>query len=152
MFIHNKIITKIDSIHLNYFKNSYKYVKILNITVLLIFSACLFYKEGSEFMREVNKNFKRESIIRILLAIIGIVSFAFSSQFGWGFILGGIISKENINLKIKEGWFLLTFISVTMMVVLYFLLDPKAVLGYVLSTISYFFLRKVFNFYKNNDE
>lgn len=103
-------------------------------------------------MRQVNKNFRTESIIRIILAIIGILSFSFSSQFGWGFILGGIISKENINLKIKEGWLLLSFILVTMMIVLYFLLDVKAVLGYIVSTISYFFLRKVFNLYQNNDQ
>lgn len=100
-------------------------------------------------MRQVNKNFKNESIIRTILAIIGILSFAFSTQFGWGFIISGIVSKESIDLKTKEGLTLLFVTSGVMIFVLYYLLTLPAVLGYIASTISYFILRELFNRYKN---
>lgn len=96
-------------------------------------------------MRQINRNFKNESIIRLILAIIGILSFNFSMSFGWGFILGGVISKESIDLKTKEGLVLLSFIVGVMIVVLYFLLELPAIFGYVLSSISYFIIRKLFN-------
>lgn len=99
-------------------------------------------------MKQINKNFKNESIIRSILAIIGILSFSFSVSFGWGVILGGIISKESINLKTKEGITLLAIITGIMVLVIYFLLELPAVFGYILSTISYFILRKLFNYYQ----
>lgn len=100
-------------------------------------------------MKQVKSNFKKESIIRLILAITGILSFSFSISFGWGFILGGIISKESIDLRTKEGLSLLFFITGIMILVIYFLLELPAVFGYILSTISYFILRKLFNLYQN---
>ncbi len=99
-------------------------------------------------MKQINRNFKNESIIRMILAIIGILSFSFSTSFGWGFILGGIISKESIDLKTKEGLTLLAIITGIMILVIYFLLELPAVFGYILSTISYFVLRKLINSYQ----
>lgn len=105
--------------------------------------------ESSEFMQQITRKFKNESILRFILAIIGIISFNFSISFGWGFILGGIISKEHINLKTREGIFLLTLIVSVMIGVIYFLLSTPAVFGYLLSTIIYFILRSLLNFYQN---
>lgn len=99
-------------------------------------------------MRQINRNFKNESIIRFILAIIGILSFSFSVSFGWGFILGGVISKESINLKTKEGLILLALVTGIMSLVIFFLLELPAVFGYILSTISYFVLRKLLNDYQ----
>lgn len=99
-------------------------------------------------MKQVNRNFKNESIIRMILAIIGILSFSLSSNFGWGFIIGGVISKESIDLKTKEGLILLAIITSVMVAVIYFLLEFPAIYGYILSTISYFILRKLFNYYQ----
>ena len=100
-------------------------------------------------MRQIKQNFKRESFIRLILALIGILSFAFSFSFAWGFILAGIVSKENIHLKTKEGWTLLALTTGIMLVALYLLIDKIAVLSYLLSTIAYFLLRELFNHYQN---
>lgn len=99
-------------------------------------------------MRQINRNFKKETIIRSILAIIGIISFSFSISFGWGFILGGVISKENIQLNTKEGLLLLVFITGIMVLAIYLLLEPPAVLGYIISTVSYFILRELFSRYQ----
>lgn len=99
-------------------------------------------------MKQINKNFKNESFIRIILAVLGILSFGFSVSFGWGYILGGIISKESIDLKTKEGILLLTAITSIMVLVFYLLLDQQAVFGYLLSTVSYFILRKIITLYQ----
>lgn len=122
--------------------------------VMFVISLGLFFSistiiESSESVRQINRNFKNESIIRLILAVIGLLSFNFSIRFGWGFILGGAISKESINLKTKEGLILLTLIVGIMAVVLYFLLDISSVFGYILSTISYFILRAILNRYQN---
>jgi len=98
-------------------------------------------------VRQVNKIMKHESIIRSLLAIIGILCFSFSMSFGWGFILGGIVFKENINLRTKEGWGLLALTSGVMLLAIYLLLETPAIYGYILSTISYFLLREIFNYF-----
>lgn len=98
-------------------------------------------------MRQVNKMMKHESIIRSILAIIGILCFSFSMSFGWGFILGGIVFKENINLRTKEGWGLLALTSGVMLLAIYLLLETPAIYGYILSTISYFLLREIFNYF-----
>lgn len=90
---------------------------------------------------------KHESIVRIVLAIIGILSFNFSMSFGWGFILGGIVFKENINLRTKEGWGLLALTSGVMLLAIYFLLETPAIYGYILSTISYFLLHEILNYF-----
>ena len=90
---------------------------------------------------------KHESIIRSILAIIGILCFSFSMSFGWGFILGGIVFKENINLRTKEGWGLLALTSGVMLLAIYLLLETPAIYGYILSTISYFLLREIFNYF-----
>lgn len=100
-------------------------------------------------MRNLKKSLKKESIIRFILTIIGILSFSFSSQFAWGFIVGGIISKENIHLKTKEGWLILSLITGVMVIALYFLLSTTAVLGFLLSTISYFIFDILLNHYQN---
>lgn len=100
-------------------------------------------------MRQVKNSFKTESIIRLILALIGLLSFSLSSQFAWGFILGGIVSKEHINLRTKEGWFLLALIMSVMILVLFVLFESTAIIGYVSSTVSYFFLRLLFNNYQN---
>lgn len=100
-------------------------------------------------MRQVKNSFKMESVIRLILAMIGLLSFSLSPQFAWGFIVGGLISKENINLRTKEGWFLLTVITSMMILVLFILLESLAIVGYLSSTVSYFLLRIVFNNYQN---
>ncbi|MDN6195751.1 MAG: hypothetical protein L0I93_04605 [Atopostipes suicloacalis] len=100
-------------------------------------------------MRQVKQNFKMESFIRIILAIVGILTFIFSAPFAWGFILAGIISKENIHLETKEGWILLLLITGVMSLALYFLLDNIAILGFISSTISYFLIRKLLSYTKN---
>lgn len=87
-------------------------------------------------------------MIRVIIAIIGILTFSVSVDFGWGFILGGVISKEGINLKAKEGWGLLALITGIMLVAIYFLLDVPAVYGYIASTISYFILRDIITYYQ----
>lgn len=98
-------------------------------------------------MRHINKKAKHENIIRIILAIAGIVCFSFSTSFGWGVILGGIVSKENIRLRTKEGWGLLALISGVMLLAIYLLLEIPAIYGYIVSTISYFLLRELFNYF-----
>jgi len=98
-------------------------------------------------LRHINKKAKHENIIRIILAIVGILCFSFSTSFGWGFILGGIVSKENIQLRTKEGWVLLALISAVMLLAIYLLLETPAIYGYILSTISYFLFRELFNYF-----
>lgn len=100
-------------------------------------------------MKQINRSFKNESLIRMILAVVGILSFSFSMSFGWGFILGGIISKESIDLRTSEGLILLTIISIVMILAIYFLLELPAILGYILSTISYFILRKLLKAHQN---
>jgi len=100
-------------------------------------------------MKQFNKRFKNESIIRTLLAVIGILCFSFSTSFGWGFILGGIVLKENINLRTKEGWGLLALTSGVMLIAIYLLLEVPAVYGYIVSTLSYFSIREVINYFQN---
>lgn len=100
-------------------------------------------------MKEIKKRFKREAIIRFILVIIGILSFIFSSSFAWGFIVAAIISKENIDLKTRESWIILSLITGIMIFALYSLLNKTAVFAYIISTIIYFLLRKLlkqFNF------
>ncbi|HIZ71352.1 MAG TPA: hypothetical protein H9808_06265 [Candidatus Atopostipes pullistercoris] len=94
-------------------------------------------------MRQINTRMKHENIIRSILAIIGILCFSFSKDFGWGFILGGIVFKENIRLRTKEGWVLLILTSGVMLLAIYLLLETSAVYGYIISTISYFLLREI---------
>ncbi len=100
-------------------------------------------------MKQIRTRFKQESIIRAVLAVIGILTFSFSTSFGWGFIVGGIVLKENINLKTKEGWVMLAITSGVMLLAIYFLLETPAIIGYVVSTISYFILREVFIHFQN---
>lgn len=96
---------------------------------------------------KINNRFKTESIIRAIIAILGILCFTVSASFGWGFILGGLVSKENISLKSQEGWGLLVLIVVVMLVAIYFLLDTPAIYGYVASTVFYFILRDIINYF-----
>lgn len=96
-------------------------------------------------MRQINKKLKHEGIIRSILAIVGILSLSVSASFGWGFILGGIVFKENIDLRKKEGWLLLALTTGVMLVAIYLLLDVPSVYGYITSTVSYFILREIFN-------
>lgn len=101
-------------------------------------------------MQKLTQSFKTESVIRAIIAILGILTFNISTGFGWGFILGALISKENIDLKTKEGWGLLTLITGVMVLALYFLLDTQAIYGYIVSTISYLILRGIFYYFQNN--
>lgn len=100
-----------------------------------------------QLLKNTNNNFKLETIIRVIIAVIGILTFNISTDFGWGFILGGIISKEGIDLKIKEGWGLLALITGIMLIAIYFLLEVPAVYGYITSTIFYFILRDSFTYF-----
>lgn len=99
-------------------------------------------------MHKINEYFKTEGIIRAVIAILGILCFTFSSSFGWGFILGGLVSKENIQLKTKQGWGLLALIMAIMLIAIYFLLDTPAIYGYIASTVFYFILRDVLNYFR----
>ena len=99
-------------------------------------------------MEKLNSNFKTETLIRFIIAIIGILSLSVSVDFGWGFILGGVISKEGINLNNKKDWVLLALITGIMLIAIYFLLDVPAVYGYIISTIFYFVLRDIIAFYQ----
>lgn len=101
-------------------------------------------------LQRIGKNIKTESLIQAIVAIIGILCFTISSSFGWGFILGGVISKENISLKTKEGWGLLALIVAVMIVALYFLLEPPAIYGYIASTIFYFILRDLIHYFQSD--
>lgn len=103
-------------------------------------------------MRQVKRNFQTESIIRIILVLAGLISFALSSRFAWGFLLGGLISKENIDLKTKEGWFLLALLMGIIVLAFSILLDWMATIGYIVSTVSYFLLRMLINNYQNKIE
>lgn len=105
--------------------------------------------KGNENIRQAHKQSQQDSIIRMILAILGLLSFLFSKSFGWGFILGAIVLKEYINLKNKKGWLLLLITSVAMILVIYFILEPLAILGYIVATILYFFLREAFTYYQN---
>ena len=103
-------------------------------------------------MRRINKHFKIEGIIRAIIAILGILCFTFSTSFGWGFILGGIVSKENISLKTKEGWSLLAIIMTVMLLAIYFLLKTPAIYGYIASTVFYFILRDVLTYFSRRNK
>ena len=94
-------------------------------------------------MQKIDNAFKTESIIRSIIAIIGILTFTISADFGWGFVLGALISKDNINLKTKEGWALLILIVGVMLIAIYFLLSTEAILGYLASTVLYFVIRGI---------
>lgn len=85
--------------------------------------------------------------MRAIIAIIGIVTFSFSTSFGWGFILGAVISKDGISLNEKEGWGLLAVITGVMLVAIYFLLDTPAIYGYIASTVFYFVLKDILLFF-----
>lgn len=91
--------------------------------------------------------------MRAIIAVIGIITFSFSSSFGWGFILGAVISKDGIQLNEKQGWTMLAIISGIMLVAIYFLLDTPAIYGYIASTIFYFVLKDILMYFhqrKNN--
>ena len=92
-------------------------------------------------MRRINKRIQNENILRLIILILGAILLLFSIDFGWGFILGGIISKENINLNDKTSWQLLILITTVMSLVIYILLDISAIYGYLLSTFLYFIIR-----------
>lgn len=102
-------------------------------------------------MQKMTRNFKTESIIRTFIAIIGILTFNISPDFGWGFILGALISKDSINLKTKEGLGLLALILVVMIAAIYFLIGGEAVLGYIVSTIVYFILKFIIGFIQSKN-
>ena len=61
-------------------------------------------------MRQINTRIKHENIIRSILAIIGILCLVFQRTLA-GLYLGGIVFKENIRLRTKEGWVLLILTS-----------------------------------------
>lgn len=94
-------------------------------------------------MKKISNAFKMEGIIRSIIAIIGILTFTISADFGWGFVLGALISKDNIDLKTKEGWGLLTLIVGVMLIAIYFLLSIEAIYGYLASTVLYFLIRGI---------
>lgn len=100
-------------------------------------------------MNKINQTFKTESIIRAIIAVIGILTFNISTSFGWGFILGALISKEQIQLNSKEGLKVLALITGIMSVSLYFLIDLNAIYGYIASTIIYFIVRFILQKYIN---
>lgn len=103
-------------------------------------------------MEKINNRFKTESIIRAIIAIVGILCFTISTSFGWGFILGGIVSKESISLKTKEGWGLLALIVIVMLIAIYFLLDLPAIYGYIASTVFYFLLRDGIRYFQHKNK
>lgn len=94
-------------------------------------------------MQKINNAFKTESILRSIIAIIGILTFTISADFGWGFVLGALISKDSINLKTKEGWGLLALIVSVMLIAIYFLLSVEAIYGYLASTVLYFIIKEI---------
>lgn len=102
-------------------------------------------------MKQVNKKMKNEGIIKTILAVVGVLTFGISTDFAWGFIIGGIVTKENIDLKTKEGWGLLALVSGAIVLAIYILLELPAVFGFIVSTISYFILRAVFEHFENNN-
>lgn len=102
--------------------------------------------KGGFILKDITQRFKTESIIRAIIAIVGILCFAISTHFGWGFILGGLISKESISLRTKASWGLLALIVGVMLVAIYFLLETPAIYGYLASTIFYFILRDVIHY------
>ena len=102
-------------------------------------------------MQKRTRSFKTESIIRTIIAIIGILTFNFSADFGWGFILGALISKERIQLNTKEGLGLLALILVVMIAAIYFLIGKEAVFGYIVSTIVYYILKFIIRFIQNKN-
>lgn len=104
--------------------------------------------KGSERVRQVNQRFRNETIIRSLIAVIGVLCFNFSSSFGWGFILGGVISKEAIDLRTKQGWGLLALVVGAMLIVIYLMLETPAIYGYLASTVTYFIMRGLFNHFQ----
>ena len=106
-------------------------------------SSRYFYLERCSSMQKISNAFKTESIIRSIIAIVGILTFTISADFGWGFVLGALISKENINLKTKEGWGLLALIISVMLIAIYLLLNVEAIYGYLASTILYFIIRGI---------
>lgn len=99
-------------------------------------------------LERFSKSFKTEGMIRAIIAIVGILCFAISNSFGWGFILGGIVSKENISLKTKDGWTMLAIIVGIMLIAIYFLLDTPAIYGYIASTVFYFILRDLILYFQ----
>lgn len=94
-------------------------------------------------MHKVTNAFKTQSFIRSIIAIIGILAFTISSDYGLGFVLGALISKESIDLKTKEGWGLLTLIVSVMIITIYLLLSVDAIFGYLASTVLYFIVRAI---------
>ncbi len=100
-------------------------------------------------MQKISNAFKTESIIRAIIAIIGILTFTISADFGWGFVLGALISKDSINLKTKEGWGLLALIVSVMLIAIYLLLSVDAIYGYLASTVLYFIIRGLLNTLNN---
>ncbi len=100
-------------------------------------------------MKQFNNYFKIENTLRAILAVLGILTFTVSPDFAWGFILGGIISKRDMNLKTKEGWGLLALTSVVMLVAIYLLLETPALFGYIISTSLYFILRELIIYFIN---
>lgn len=100
-------------------------------------------------MQKISNAFKTESIIRAVIAIIGILTFTISADFGWGFVLGALISKDSINLKTKEGWGLLALIVSVMLIAIYLLLSVDAIYGYLASTVLYFIIRGLLNTLNN---
>lgn len=100
-------------------------------------------------MKQINNYFKIENTLRAILAVLGILTFTVSPDFAWGFILGGIISKRDMNLKTKEGWGLLALTSVVMLVAIYLLLETPALFGYIISTSLYFILRELIIYFIN---
>lgn len=90
---------------------------------------------------------KYEYALKVLFVFIGLLLFFQSSDLGWGFIIAGIVSKENIYWGMQEDGKELAWLGLALLIIpglaIYLLISPKATWGYILATVLYFALRYI---------
>lgn len=88
---------------------------------------------------------KYEYALKFLFVIVGLLLFYKSYDFGWGFIIAGIVSKENIYWGMQDKGHSMIILALIVLFVpaiaIYFLISPLSAGGYLLATLLYFAIR-----------
>lgn len=97
---------------------------------------------------------KYEYFLKLLFVIIGLLLFFKSSDLGWGFIISGIVDKENIYWGMWEKDTQILLLALALLIVpgiaIYFLVSPLAASGYTVATLLYFALRFIIRKWLDN--
>lgn len=94
------------------------------------------------------KDFKYyEYFLNLIFIIIGILLFFYQSNYGWGFLIAGIITKERIYWGVQNQGrkviLLALFILAIPFLAIWLLISYQGALGYLGAILFYFVLRRI---------